>query len=112
MTVYKTTSRNINNLKDKIIPNNTVVLYYYSDKCPYCIMMKGLINELYDNYSNNKKIILILINREQMLKLDKRMHIDLVPTFIAYKNGNKISEFQKKREYNYILNFINKFENN
>lgn len=111
MVVYKTSSRNINNIKNKIIPNNIVICYYYTNNCPYCIMIKGLWKEICDEYQNNKKIILISIKREDMLQLDENMHIDLIPTFLAYNKGKKIGEFKKKREYDNIINFINKYEN-
>jgi hypothetical protein len=39
------------------------------------------------------------------------MQIDLVPSFIAYKGGKNIAEFSKKREYENIINFINKYQN-
>ena len=109
MTHYKTSFRNINKIKNKIIPHNIVICYYYTDTCPYCIMIKGLMKEIIDFYKDNKKIILISVNRKHMEYLNENMQIDLVPTFITYNKGNKIAEFQKKREYDNIINFINKY---
>jgi len=111
MTYYKTSFRNINKIKNQIIPNNIVVCYYYTDTCPYCIMIKGLMKEITDLYKDNKKVILISINRNHMEYLNENMQIDLVPTFITYKYGKRIAEFRKKREYENIINFINKYEN-
>ena len=46
-----------------------------------------------------------------MTELNDTMQIDLVPSFIAYNRGKKIAEFSKKREYENIINFINKYQN-
>jgi hypothetical protein len=43
-----------------------------------------------------------------MHKLDEKMHVDLVPSIIVYKNLKKISEYRKEREYNKIIKFIDK----
>jgi len=111
MTVLDASKRNIKKIKKEIIPNNIVICYYYSDRCPYCIMIKGLIKEITDKYKERKDIIIIKINREMLKSFDNSMQIDLVPTIIAYKNGNKISEFKKRREYENIINYIEKNKN-
>ena len=111
MTHYKTSLVNINKIKNKIIPNNIVICYYYTDTCPYCVMIKALWKEITDIYKNNKNIILISIKREHMTELNDTMQIDLVPSFIAYNRGKKIAEFSKKREYENIINFIKKYQN-
>jgi hypothetical protein len=36
------------------------------------------------------------------------MRINMVPTFIYYKKGINKKEFKKKRDYNNIINFIEK----
>jgi thiol-disulfide isomerase/thioredoxin len=111
MTVLEASNNNIKKIKKDIIPNNVVIFYYYSDKCPYCIMIKGLIKEITEKYKDRKDIIIIKINREILKSLDNSMQIDLVPTIITYKNGNKKSEFKKKREYENIINYIEKNKN-
>jgi thioredoxin-like negative regulator of GroEL len=74
-------------------------------------MIKGLWKEITNIYKNDSKIILISIKREDMTQLNDNMQIDLVPSFIAYKEGKNIAEFSKKREYENIINFINKYQN-
>ena len=111
MTLYKTSSRNINKIKNEILPNNTVICYYYTDNCPFCIMIKGLWKEICKKYKNDKKIILLSVKRDDMLHLDEYMHIDLVPSFIAYKKGKKVGEFKKNRDYDNMIAFINKYIN-
>lgn len=111
MTIYNASLKNIEKLKKNIIPNNIVICYYYSDTCPFCVMIKGLWKEICDVYKKKKNIIIISINREIMSKLNKELHIDLVPSLICYKFGKKHSEFTKTREYDNIIKFINKFDN-
>ena len=111
MTVLNASNKNIKKIKEVIIPNNKVIFYYYSDRCPYCIMIKGLIKEITDKYKDRDDIIIIKINRNILKLLDNSMQIDLVPTIITYKNGNKVSEFKKRREYENIINYIEKNKN-
>ena len=97
MTVLNASNKNIKKIKEVIIPNNKVIFYYYSDRCPYCIMITGLIKEITEKYKDRDDIIIIKINRNMLKLLDNSMQIDLVPTIITYKNGNKVSEFKKKK---------------
>tara|TARA_B110000858_G_scaffold192868_1_gene244321 strand:- start:959 stop:1294 length:336 start_codon:yes stop_codon:yes gene_type:complete len=108
MPVYNLNKNNQEKLQLNIIPFNKTIIYYYSKKCPYCIMLKGLLRDIKEKYDNTNKII-IYIERENMIKyLDKKFHINLVPCLQYYNKGVKKSEFLKKREYDNIINFIEK----
>ena len=44
--IYNINKSNYKKIVNKIIPNNKVIIYYYSKKCPFCIMIEGLIKEI------------------------------------------------------------------
>ena len=108
------TIKNVDKIINNIIPKNKTIIYYYSDKCPYCIMIKGLWRDITKKYKNSKTITLISINRdikEIFDKLPEDKQVDIVPTFIYYKNGKSKQEFTKKREYDDLIKFIEKYNN-
>lgn len=107
MPVYNLTLNNFNKVYN-IISKKTVIIYYYTDTCPFCIMFKALWKEILKKYKTNKNVTIVNINRNIMHKLDEKMHVDLVPSIIVYKNLKKISEYRKEREYNKIIKFIDK----
>lgn len=108
MPIYNLNKRNHKQLISDIIPFNKTIMYYYSDECPYCVMLKGLWKDIKKKYDNTNKII-IYIERANMKKyLDEKYHINLVPCIQYYDKGKKKSEFLKKREYDNIINFIEK----
>ena len=106
--------KNVDNVINNIIPKKKVIIYYNSDKCPYCIMIKGLWNDVSKKYRTNKNITLISINRDIkdiIDKLPEDIKVDLVPSFIYYKNGKHKQEFTKKREYDDLIKFIERYNN-
>ena len=105
--IYNINKSNYKKIVRKIIPNNKVIIYYYSKKCPFCIMIEGLIREIKKKYIVSDKII-ITVNRDNLNYLDDSMKINMVPTFIYYNKGINKKEFKKKRDYNNIINFIEK----
>ena len=56
-------------------------------------MMKGLWKEISNKYKNEKNITIISLDRKIMSKLNKNLHIEMVPTIIFYKKGIKQFEF-------------------
>ena len=70
-------------------------------------MIEGLIKEIKKKYKVSDKII-ITVNRDNLNYLDDSMKINMVPTFIYYNKGINKKEFNKKRDYNNIINFIEK----
>jgi thiol-disulfide isomerase/thioredoxin len=108
MAIYRLNKRNHKNLINNIIPFNKTIIYFYSNECPYCVMLKGLWKEINKKYKNTNNII-IHVERDNMKKyLDEKMHINFVPCIQYYDNGKKKSEFLKKREYDNIIKFIDK----
>jgi thiol-disulfide isomerase/thioredoxin len=108
MTKINASLKNIHNINNNIIPKKNVIIYYYSDTCPYCIMMKGLWKEISNKYKNEKNITIISLDRKIMSKLNKNLHIEMVPTIIFYKKGIKQFEFLKERNIENLTKFFDK----
>lgn len=108
MPIYNLNKKNHKQIISNIIPFNKTIMYYYSDECPYCVMLKGLWKDIKKKYDKTDKII-IYIERDNMKKyLKEENHVNLVPCIQYYDKGKKKSEFLKKREYDNIINFIEK----
>ena len=54
MPIYNLNKTNHKHIISNIIPFNKIVIYYYSDECPYCVMLRGLWKDI-------KKNMIILI---------------------------------------------------
>ena len=74
-------------------------------------MINGLLTEIFKKYEKEINVIIISVERDNIDLLEKKMRINLVPTFISYKKGVKKMEFRKTREYENIVNFIEKNKN-
>ena len=108
MTIVNIKESNIKKI-DKLIQTQRVVCYYYSDNCPYCIVIKSTWAEICDKYKRNCNVTIININRKFMNFMNPNNHVNMVPSIITYNKGAKVSEFSDNRDKE---NFVKYIENN
>mgnify|MGYP001229315818 FL=1 len=108
MTIVNIKESNIEKI-DKLIQTQRVVCYYYSDNCPYCIVIKSTWAEICDKYKRNCNVTIININRKFMNLMNPNYHVNMVPSIITYNKGAKVSEFSDNRDKE---NFVKYIENN
>ena len=46
MPIYNLNKTNHKEIVSKIMPFNKTVIYYYSNDCPYCLMLEGLWKDI------------------------------------------------------------------
>lgn len=85
-----------------------VLTKYYRDTCPHCQRITPLIKEI-DERLERHDISLKVRNVECSKCNCGQDKIDAVPTIVLTRDGEKLGEFKGFREYDYIVNFINKY---
>jgi thioredoxin 1 len=87
----------IQNLKQyqSLIEEETraILVDFYADFCGPCKMIAPFLDKLADS-SINKHICFVKVNVEEAEDVAAHLSIQAMPTFIAYKNGQKYTEFR------------------
>ncbi len=74
------------NFQKHVLENSRpVVVMFYASWCAKCAMMKPITEELEKMYQ--KKIDFFKIDYEQSVALSEQYQIDIVPTFLCFRNG-------------------------
>ncbi len=62
-----------------------VIVMFYADWCSKCAMMKPVAESL--EKKHNGKIIFYKVNIDESVSLAKQYQIEIVPTFVFFKDG-------------------------
>ena len=73
-----------------------VILMFYAHWCGPSTYIEPIFEELRDN---NKDCIFLRINTNKAEKLTDRMDVNLIPTFLFYRNNTKVDELVGANEY-------------
>ena len=60
---------------------------FWATLCAPCKLQRPIVEELAEDYKNNKKIKFCILNVEANIKTTTRFHISSVPTIIFFKDG-------------------------
>lgn len=95
---------------NNIISNNNCVCLYHWNLCGHCQMLMPTWNKLCRKYQNDKKVVIINIEVEQLplLKQKFKKHIRGFPTIIKYNGGNALEEYKTERTFAKLDTFIQK----
>ncbi len=92
--------------KDVLSKNKKVVVDYFAEWCGPCQMMHPVVQELAKKYTDIK---FVKVDIDQNTNLAISQQIEVVPTFIAYKNGeevNRIIGYNSKQDFELFLQTI------
>jgi len=91
-----------------IIGKHKCVCLYHWNMCGYCQALMPTWNRLCKKYMNDKNVIIINIelNEKPLLKANYRKDINGFPTIIKYDKGKRIDEFNNKREFKELNDFV------
>ena len=65
----------------------TIVVKFYADWCGPCRNITDLVNELFENLSGNK--MMIVVNVDDQRDVASFLKIRQLPTILSYKNGER-----------------------
>lgn len=89
---------------ESVLQNNTVVVAdYFAEWCGPCKMMHSIFEDAAKRYSNIK---FIRVDVDDNLDLAASQNIQVVPTFVAYKNGQEVSRitgYNPAEQFQYFI---------
>jgi len=98
--VEQITQQQFNSVLQK---NTMVVVDYFAEWCGPCKMMHSIYEEAANKYSNIK---FVRVDVDDNLDLAASQNIQVVPTFVAYKNGQEVARTTGYNPPEQFNNFI------
>lgn len=95
-----------NNFKQTLQDNKVVVVDFFAQWCGPCRMMHPVVEELSNQY---KHIKFVKLDIDNATGLAVSQNVQVVPTFIAYKNGaevNRIIGYNSSEDFALFLQSI------
>ncbi len=68
-----------------------VLVDFFAEWCMPCLMMAPIIEDLSDEFGG--KIKFGKVNVDDSSKLAQKFEVTSIPTFVVFKDGNKIAQF-------------------
>lgn len=66
-----------------------VLVEFFADWCGKCAMMEDVVDELAEEYDGMAKVCQIEIDESEALA--QEFEVEVVPTFVVFKNGSPVS---------------------
>lgn len=76
------------NYKEIINSKPVVLVDFYADWCPHCVRMKPVVEEIKEALEGKIGVYLIDVDKEP--ELEEQEHIDIIPTFVIYRDGGEL----------------------
>ncbi len=89
---------------DKEIETGLRLIEFYATWCSYCMKQRIELQEL-----ENSEIRIGIVDGDESPNIVNRYQIDGYPTFILFKNGEKIVQFSGFHKKSELLNRIMKY---
>ncbi len=89
---------------DKEIENGLKVIEFYTTWCSYCMKQRIELQEF-----ENSQIKIGIVDGDESPNIINRYKIQGYPTFIVFKNGEKIDEFSGLHNKSQLLNQLVKY---
>ena len=97
------------NEKD-LLDTQITVLDFYAEWCGPCKTLLPKINELIDEYAEDKSIKILKINVDEQGAFASRFNVRSIPTVIFIKNGEVVNKFTGDRPKKEIINIIDEIK--
>jgi thioredoxin-like negative regulator of GroEL len=110
MKILHVNNMNSVNEYNKMIKSKPCMVLYYMTKCGHCIALEPEWNKLENimKNKNNNNVFLAKVNSNYLPYVESTKDILGFPSILyLHKNGEKKTEFQEKREYKYLIEFMN-----
>lgn len=107
MKKKKSSSKRIKKKKKKTEKKkkiNKKLMFFSKKGCPHCVKFEKIWDKLNKKFKN---IHFMKVDGHNCPKLKKKYNITQYPTLVLIKNGKSV-QFENKRTYPNIVNFINK----
>jgi thioredoxin-related protein len=101
---------NKDNVEFIIKKHNNVIIFYYSNMCYYCNILKPIWRNLCMYAKNTKDVVIINVESNNIKHLNKNYKDGLsgYPTILKYCKGKKNSEYTGERNLPDLKKFVEK----
>ncbi|NBB89555.1 MAG: thioredoxin [Bacteroidetes bacterium] len=82
------------NLKEVVDQNETVLVQYSAGWCGNCRIMKPKFKKLSREHDN---VTFVMVDAEKYPESRKLANVDNLPTFAAFKKGQKVNQVQTNK---------------
>lgn len=81
---------NDNTFQNKI-SGKIALVDFWAEWCQPCKIQSPIVNELADEYADNKKAAICSLNVEENKKIAAKYNVRNIPTIIIFKNGKEVA---------------------
>lgn len=95
---------------NELISNNKLVFVdFFATWCPPCKMLGPVLDDV--NEELGDKIVMVKINVDENEKISRKFGVISIPTMIIFKDGESVSKFIGYRDYEQVVEEIEKIIN-
>lgn len=101
------TLNNIEEFYNAVEGNEKSIVYFYTEWCPDCYMIKPFVPRLEYDF---KDYMFYSFDRDSSIELAKHLEIYGIPSFVVFHNGDEIGRLVTKfrKTYQEVKTFIEK----
>lgn len=83
---------------------------FYADWCVPCKLMLPFVDSLQEQYAINKNVKINKIDIDTSQEITQEFNIQSVPTFILFKDGQKMEQLNGIQSKGNLINLIDKYD--
>ena len=91
------------------ISGKIALVDFWAEWCQPCKIQAPIVNELADEFAENKKVAICSLNVEQNQKIAAKYQIRNIPTIIIFKNGKEVQRIVGLKPKTYLKKQIERF---
>ena len=96
-----------NEIPKDLLDTQITVLDFYAEWCGPCRALTPTINELINEYANDKDVKIIKVNVDEQPAIANKFNVRGIPNVVFIKNGELVNRFSGVRQKSEIIDIIN-----
>ena len=96
-----------NEIPKDLLDTQITVLDFYAEWCGPCRALTPTINELINEYANDKDVKIIKVNVDEQPAIANKFNVRGIPNVVFIKNGELVNRFSGVRHKSEIIDIIN-----
>lgn len=96
-----------NEIPKDLLDTQITVLDFYAEWCGPCRALTPTINELINEYANDKDVKIIKVNVDEQPAIANKFNVRGIPNVVFIKNGELVNGFSGVRQKKEIIDIIN-----
>ncbi len=91
------------------ITGKIALVDFWAEWCQPCKIQAPIVNELADEFADNKKVVICSLNVEENQKIAAKYQIRNIPTIIIFKNGKEVQRIVGLKPKTYLKKQMERF---